>query len=485
LVVTGQSICSNRLLRPQGALERDAQRHAGVALVAQDALDPEAAEQILDFVQAAAWQTEMQRMLLGAGDHAWLAEGRQTHRLRPVELGILERRQPQQAIVQGGWQPLPGKVDRVAKDQFQALGQRPADWSFGTAARRRRGPGFFVAFLVFVKPRKANSDDAAALLAGADNGFGCRTGNPLHGREKRPLIRPGKQLFVKEHAVVALPQALLQRQGDQIAEAALRQGVLVRKETVVRIQPDVWSPFHRLGENVRTEFPRQDSRYGLDEEQPQVTTVARARSLDRSRQPELSAGLANGADIRTPVLLVEVRGKKEAGLIEKHRVYPDHKLATTVVVTGKVLTNGLVGQWQESPTGAVLAPDRPFVAQNTHPLVGAGGAVTRLAGAEAFETTRIEVVPPPEERPEKGDLGGYGGVLGDCGIGAHWVGRTVKGNLDEYSSPARVILFGSYARGTADDDSDLDLMVIEREVPDKAAEHIRLTPLAMTKKPSR
>lgn len=42
------------------------------------------------------------------------------------------------------------------------------------------------------------------------------------------------------------------------------------------------------------------------------------------------------------------------------------------------------------------------------------------------------------------------------------------------TSPARVILFGSYARGTADDGSDLDLMVIEREVPDKAAEYMRL-----------
>jgi predicted nucleotidyltransferase len=42
------------------------------------------------------------------------------------------------------------------------------------------------------------------------------------------------------------------------------------------------------------------------------------------------------------------------------------------------------------------------------------------------------------------------------------------------TSPARVILFGSYARGTADEDSDLDLMVIEREVPDKAAEYMRL-----------
>jgi predicted nucleotidyltransferase len=42
------------------------------------------------------------------------------------------------------------------------------------------------------------------------------------------------------------------------------------------------------------------------------------------------------------------------------------------------------------------------------------------------------------------------------------------------SSPASVMLFGSYARGDADDGSDLDLLVIERDVPDKAAEYLKL-----------
>lgn len=42
------------------------------------------------------------------------------------------------------------------------------------------------------------------------------------------------------------------------------------------------------------------------------------------------------------------------------------------------------------------------------------------------------------------------------------------------SSPARVILFGSCARGTATEDSDLDLMVIEKDPQDKAAEYLRL-----------
>lgn len=41
-------------------------------------------------------------------------------------------------------------------------------------------------------------------------------------------------------------------------------------------------------------------------------------------------------------------------------------------------------------------------------------------------------------------------------------------------APSRVIVFGSYARGDADEGSDLDLMVIEREVPNKGEEMLRL-----------
>jgi predicted nucleotidyltransferase len=42
------------------------------------------------------------------------------------------------------------------------------------------------------------------------------------------------------------------------------------------------------------------------------------------------------------------------------------------------------------------------------------------------------------------------------------------------TSPSQVILFGSYARGTADEGSDLDLLVIEREISNKADEYMRL-----------
>jgi uncharacterized protein len=42
------------------------------------------------------------------------------------------------------------------------------------------------------------------------------------------------------------------------------------------------------------------------------------------------------------------------------------------------------------------------------------------------------------------------------------------------AQPRKIILFGSYARGDARERSDLDFMVIEREVPERHKEMLRL-----------
>ena len=46
--------------------------------------------------------------------------------------------------------------------------------------------------------------------------------------------------------------------------------------------------------------------------------------------------------------------------------------------------------------------------------------------------------------------------------------------LVEAANPARIILFGSYARGEASADSDIDIMVVETDVHDRFKEMVRL-----------
>ena len=49
--------------------------------------------------------------------------------------------------------------------------------------------------------------------------------------------------------------------------------------------------------------------------------------------------------------------------------------------------------------------------------------------------------------------------------------------VDAAEGPARVILFGSRARGEGAEDSDVDLLVVEREVVDRFGESVRLSRL--------
>lgn len=46
--------------------------------------------------------------------------------------------------------------------------------------------------------------------------------------------------------------------------------------------------------------------------------------------------------------------------------------------------------------------------------------------------------------------------------------------LIEAAHPERIILFGSHARGDAREDSDLDFLVVEAQMEDRARERVRL-----------
>lgn len=59
-------------------------------------------------------------------------------------------------------------------------------------------------------------------------------------------------------------------------------------------------------------------------------------------------------------------------------------------------------------------------------------------------------------------------------LNQHSIQEAVRRAVAVAHAPSRVIIFGSYARGDADEGSDLDLMVIERDVPNKGEEMLRL-----------
>jgi uncharacterized protein len=59
-------------------------------------------------------------------------------------------------------------------------------------------------------------------------------------------------------------------------------------------------------------------------------------------------------------------------------------------------------------------------------------------------------------------------------IAEEMIKRAGRVLIDAAPAPARVILFGSHARGDADDGSDFDFLVIEPEAKDRLAEAVRL-----------
>jgi uncharacterized protein len=62
----------------------------------------------------------------------------------------------------------------------------------------------------------------------------------------------------------------------------------------------------------------------------------------------------------------------------------------------------------------------------------------------------------------------------NAAVAEHTIDRAGRALIDAASVPAKVILFGSRARGNASDRSDFDFLVVERDVTDRFAEMARL-----------
>ena len=70
-------------------------------------------EEVQHLLKASTWEPNVLRKVLGTGDYAWLPVGGETHRLRLIELRVLERRQPPETIQHGCRQILLLNVGQV------------------------------------------------------------------------------------------------------------------------------------------------------------------------------------------------------------------------------------------------------------------------------------------------------------------------------------------------------------------------------------
>ena len=160
-VVGENRLRRDQLLTSQFPLKSRIQRSTGVAFIANSRTNSKILKRVSQLVEAASWKTNVTGVVLGAGDDAWLVVRRQPHRLRLVELRVLEGRQTEQAVAQPGMEPVFGYVDLVADDQLQRRREVAGDWGLPPVMGRWHGPRFV--FTVFLR-RQPNAKNPTATF---------------------------------------------------------------------------------------------------------------------------------------------------------------------------------------------------------------------------------------------------------------------------------------------------------------------------------
>ena len=258
-------------------------------------------------------------MVFRAGDDARLVVRGQPHRLRFVELRVLKCRDAKQSVPEARVQTLLGDVQLVAEDHLHRLRQCSDNGRCLVVTRGRRRPRLVVPVFLWRQP---HAEDSAAPFRLLRDLLHRGAAHLAHARKECPLVDPRYVRVIEEHAVALLSGALLQRQGNQIAESALRHRVLIWEQSVVRIQPDVRAALHGFGQQVRPESASLRGRDRTVEEDPDVSSVAGARAFERGRYAHAATCRKEGLGIFPPAGLVEVDRQEAAGLVLEQRVDP-------------------------------------------------------------------------------------------------------------------------------------------------------------------
>jgi hypothetical protein len=224
------------LVGPERTTKLHLQTRPGRSLVLQLGPDAVLAQHSERCFEASAWQGNVLWKVLRAANDPGLVPHRKAHGLRLVELGVLERGQADQAVGQRLRQSGLLEVHQVGQRDLQrgrhGAGQAAGRWLLPTP---RRG-------LVFAVD-ECHVEGMTAARGAQDRGLDVCGRHLGQAGQEGPLVIVGLQVAVDEDAAPAFAGRLLQRQGDEVAEAsdagaarprlAGRHRVLVRKQPVV------------------------------------------------------------------------------------------------------------------------------------------------------------------------------------------------------------------------------------------------------------
>ena len=166
-------------------------------------------------------------------------------------------------------------------------------------------------------------------------GLNLRSPNSTHTRKERPLIGPWNEVAVEKHTVALIACPLLKRQRDQVAEATLGQRVLVRKQVIVGIEPDVGSALHRFGQQVGAQASHQRGRPRVVKEQPHMPAPSGPRSLEGRCDSQSAAGSQERGGVILPSRFIEIDCEEETGLIEQQRVHTSDERLPFRITSGR------------------------------------------------------------------------------------------------------------------------------------------------------
>ena len=140
------------------------------------------------------------------------------------------------------------------------------------------------------------------------------------------------QFRINENAAAVLARRLLQRQGDQVAEAALGHRVLIGKQAVVGLQLQLPGSRAGVADDGRAQATGIAGRHPASEKHPGVRPFAGARNLEGNGHAKFATRLHEGAGVLSPLGFVEIDGEEIAGVVLQQGIDTDRVLTGQMVV---------------------------------------------------------------------------------------------------------------------------------------------------------